>query len=100
VTIVSAEPVIFPPSRLPHIVKQRRKASAASSPLRPGRLLDSPPIFGNSRMIWDANAAIPFARRLFSSLALDKAGMNGLKADKLYAIKKIRKDQTKNHFMD
>jgi hypothetical protein len=51
-------------------------------------------------MIWDANAAIPFARRLFSSLALDKAGMNGLKADKLYAIKKIRKDQTKNHFMD
>jgi hypothetical protein len=51
-------------------------------------------------MIWDANAAIPFARRLFSSLALDKAGMNGLKADKSYAIKKIRKDQTKNHFMD
>jgi hypothetical protein len=40
-----------------------------------------------------------FSRFWFASPPLDKAMMDGLKANEWYAINKIRKDQTKSHFM-
>jgi hypothetical protein len=67
--------------------------------VRPGRLLSLFLSAATTVVMRDAVVSIPFSQCFFAPPALDRAIIDELKVDKLYAIDKIRKDQTKSHFM-